>query len=308
MGNDKCEFVVRAQSGIALCENKDVLEQAGMNKVTEKMKKAANLVRNKDYEKAAEAFLEVVELASDNEKAWYGLGTCCLAAGSFDEAEDALSQAKELGHPKADKALNRVEKRRGEKESGAATAQQKAQVSDQGEKKSSEGASAVGAKKAAKSKKQEQGGAETETKEGKVQLEEKLSIMLVVKKERDKEALEEAIGEWMENVEILEGTLRDSGWATIVGVGQFDVAILDWDQNPNSAKNLVDFLSLKKPDTILIVLSQSWNHQIVQQVIRGGADYCLIKASGYEQTIPFIIEQCYEQRFGTGDDDDFMEL
>ncbi len=72
----------------------------------EQIKKAVGLARSKHYQEAFEILRQVVKSEPNNRTAWFNLGGVLINIGNYKDAEKCFSRAKQLGHPKADEALD----------------------------------------------------------------------------------------------------------------------------------------------------------------------------------------------------------
>ena len=251
-----------------------------MADIVQMLRAATRLAQQGDHEQAAEKFLAVVAIAEKDPRGWFGAGVCLARAGDKKEAREALETAQRLGHPKAREVLEKLAAR--------------------------------------EAKKAQPGGAEPDTPEApqpaaappepapaqkpavtaaKIDLGKHVRIMLIEDKPRDRQAITEALSESIEGVEIVHSPFAESASRTIVGMGIFDVAILDWNTSPRAAKELLDFLKLKQPHIPVVVLTQAWSEEMANDAIRAGADYCMVKASGYARILPSVIEQRFKQSF-----------
>ncbi|MBS3762366.1 MAG: PAS domain-containing protein [Planctomycetes bacterium] len=264
---------------------------------------ATKLARQGDNDAAAEKFLEAVEYASEDPRGWFGLGVCCARSEKFEEARDALQEAKRLGHPRANKALKKLaitEKasagETGSDESETKTAPDAAKemsVTSTKEQTTARKRKGAEKKKAAKKAAEEKPVAP----EDKIDLGKRVRVMLIEDKASDREGITQQLRNYMKNVEIVETPFAESASRTILNMGIFDVAIMDWDTSPHDAKNLLDFMKLRQPHIPVIVLTEDWDGEMAREVIQAGADYCMIKAPGYFSVMPFVIEQKFEQSY-----------
>jgi PAS domain S-box-containing protein len=130
-----------------------------------------------------------------------------------------------------------------------------------------------------------------------INLGKRVRIMLIEDKQEDRDGILQALYGMLNNVEIVETPFAESASRTIVGMGIFDVCIMDWQTSPANAKNLLDFLKLKQPHIPVVVLTQTWSEEMATDAVRAGADYCMVKASGYAKILPYVIEQRFKQSF-----------
>jgi len=256
-----------------------------MPDVIQMLRAAALVAKEGRAEEAAEKFLEVVAVAEDDPRGWFGAGVCLARSGKMDEAREALEEAERRGHPKAKDALDRLSASRLKRapESGGKTPP----------------ASTTEAKqKAAPVAKASARPVEREREPlPKIDLGKRVRIMLIEDRVEDREAVTKALNEGITSVEVMHSPFAESASRTIVGLGIFDIAIMDWNTNPAAAKELLDFLKLKQPHIPVIVLTRGWSEEMARNAIRAGADYCLVKASGYARILPSVIEQRFKQSF-----------
>lgn len=278
-----------------------------MEDIAQTLRIATKLAKQGKYDEAADKFLEAVEFASEDPRGWFGLGVCCARAGKYEEAREALDEAIRLGHPRASEALHKLVdqaqttgegKKRAEKaqrsapEEGAApTAEPEPEAQAQVPTETPQEAPAEAKEEKAKKEREE------EKPEEKLDLGKRVRVMLIEDKGRDRQAISQALHDYIENIDIVETPFAESASRTIVNMGIFDVAIMDWNTSPRDAKNLLDFLKLKQPHIPVIVLTQAWSEDMAREAVQAGADYCLVKASGYARVLPFVIEQRFKQSF-----------
>lgn len=73
-----------------------------------RMKRAIELARAKKYEEAINLFRSILQSEPNNQQAWFNLGIAYANLGNFREAEKHFLHARQLGHPRAQEALDRL--------------------------------------------------------------------------------------------------------------------------------------------------------------------------------------------------------
>ena len=73
---------------------------------------AIELAKSKHYQEAFEMLRQIVQSEPNNASAWFNLGGVLADMGNFKDAERCYFRAKQLGHPKADEALNWLKQKR----------------------------------------------------------------------------------------------------------------------------------------------------------------------------------------------------
>jgi len=257
------------------------------SEVVNLLKAATRLAQHGKFEEASERFLEVVEMANEDPRGWFGLGVCLARSGNLEDARQAIEEARRLGHPKAQAVLDKMARRpskAAEKEGApaAAKAVPKTAAPPQADlKKATPKPKAI----------------EPVDPSKKIDLGKRVRIMLIEDKPEDRDAILQVLYAFIKNVEIVETPFAESASRTIVGMGIFDIAIMDWQTSPGDAKNLLDFLKMKQPHIPVIVLTQTWSEEMATEAIQAGADYCMVKASGFAKILPYVIEQRFKQSF-----------
>ena len=79
-----------------------------MAKATHLLRRAAGLVRQRNYQDAVEAYLQATEADPQDSRAWFGLGVCLYRVGNLEVSRIALERAQRMGYPRAAEALERV--------------------------------------------------------------------------------------------------------------------------------------------------------------------------------------------------------
>jgi PAS domain S-box-containing protein len=236
------------------------------------------------YEEGADKFMAAIEEAPDDPRGWFGLGLCCARAGRHDEAREALTEAGRLGHPKAQEVLDRLV--------GAGAVQHPASAAQAAQRVEAPGP-VVGTPQPAEAHK----AAPPEAARRRIDLGKRVRVMLVEDRPEDRKAISDALYGSLARAEVVESPFAESASRTIVGMGIFDIAIIDWDTSPQDARALLDFLKMKQPHIPVIVLTRAWSEEVAREIIQAGADYCLVKASGYSKVLPFVIEQRFKQSY-----------
>ncbi len=252
-----------------------------MDDVAQTLRAGTRLAQQGQYEEAAERFLEVMAEAEEDPRGWFGAGVCFARAGKLSEGREALEEALRLGHPKAKETLEKL----------AAWEAKKARTAD------AQASPAAVKEPSPKAPPAPAPVAQEPSTVHKINLGKRVRIMLIEDKGPDRQAITEALDEEVENVEIVHSPFAETASRTIVAMGIFDVAIMDWNTSPRDAKELLDFLKLKQPHVPVIVLTSAWSEEMATDAIRAGADYCMVKASGYARIFPSVIEQRFKQSF-----------
>jgi len=249
--------------------------------VVELLRSGTRLARRGKYVQAVKKFTNAVATADQDPRGWFGLGVCSARCGNMEDAREALEEARRLGHPRAREAMDKL---LGQHQGGqfpVPPAQSPAHT----------------APAEAPAEALDHVSAEPERPTQKIDLGKHVRVMLIEDRSQDREAICEALHRSLTDVEVLETPFAQSASMTIVGLGIFDVAIVNWDNSPTDARQLLQFLKLKQPHIPVIVLTHAWSEDKARQAIEGGADYCLVKASGYARILPFVIEQRFKHSF-----------
>ncbi len=252
-----------------------------MAKATHLLRQASELVREKSYAEAVEVYLQATEADPTDCRAWFGLGVCLYKIGNLDVARIALERAQKMGYPKADEALAHLqaaEKRRRAEGSGA-----KATVSHA---PAPAKASPAPAPKAAA---QEAPRPLSKPEEQKLDLDRYLRVMLVENLESDRETITEALQGNIRHLEVVSVPFTASTSDTMSGTVHYDVAILDWDSDPDAASGLIQILKIKRAALLVICLTEAWDPETAVQIFEAGADYHLVKQEHYALSLPLIL-------------------
>jgi len=236
------------------------------------------------YDEAAEKFLQAIDEAPEDPRGWYGLGLCCARSGRLEDAREALTEAAQLGHPRAQEALDRLPSPDQAQE--PAPAEPPAEPTGE-QQAPGQVAYPPGAKRSP----------DAAPGRPKIDLGKPLRVMLVEDKAHERKAISEALYDSLARVSIVESPFAESASRTIVGMGIFDIAIIDWNTSPKDARELLEFLKMTQPHIPVIVLTATWDEQMAWEATRAGADYCLVKASGYARILPYVIEQRFKQSY-----------
>ncbi len=232
-----------------------------MAKATHLLRKASELVKQRKYADAVEVYLQATETAPGDSRAWFGLGVCLYKVGNLEVAHIALERAEQMGYPRAGEALQRVaeaEKRRAaeeEPEEGAPTAR------------------------------------EAPPEEQKVALETYLRVMVVENIDRDRQAIVEALEGAIGDIEVSCVDYGVSTSDTMSGTVHYDVAVLDWDSDPDAAAGLIHILKIKRPSLFVVCLTDRWNPDRAAAIFEAGADYHLPKQENFADLLPRLIAQ-----------------
>lgn len=236
-----------------------------MVKATSLLRKAAELVREKQYQRAVEVYLHATETDPSDARAWFGLGVCLYRIGNLDVARIALERAQRMGYPKAEDALGRLavaEQRRAERAEQKAAAAAAAEAEEAGEEPVE-----------------------------KMDLDRYVRVMLVEGSEADRRNITRAIESSIAYVEVSSVPYGVSTSDTMSGVMQYDVAIMDWDLAPAAAAGLMQILRIKRPALFIVCLLERWDADTVKSVLEAGADQCIVKQEGFARTLPQVIAQ-----------------
>ena len=248
-----------------------------MAKATHLLRQASELVREKSYPEAVEVYLQATETDPTDCRAWFGLGVCLYKIGNLDVARIALERAQKMGYPKADAALTHLqvaERRRSAEHSGA-----KATVPQ------------PGVKKPAPLRTVEQQAPRPLSKpdEEKMDLDRYLRVMLVENLESDRETITQALEGNIRHLEVVSVPYTASTSDTMSGTVHFDVAIMDWDADPDAASGLIQILKIKRAALLVICLTEAWDAETAVQIFEAGADYHVVKEPHYALTLPLIL-------------------
>jgi len=254
-----------------------------MTELIETLRVGLHLAKSGRYDEAAQQFGEVIEKASQDPRGWFCLGVCRAREGRLEEARKALIEARRLGHPRAQAVLERLfhaaAPRPGGHDAGGLGQGPAAAVAEGDTDVAAQAQGPPGAGQA------------------RIDLGKPVRVMLVEDKAPDRQAICEALYDALSRVSVVESPFAESASRTIVGMGVFDVAVIDWDTSPRSARELLEFLKMTQPHIPVIVLSATWNERMAREAIGAGADYCLVKASGYARVLPLVIEQRFKQSY-----------
>lgn len=248
-----------------------------MSKATHLLRKASELVREKRYPEAVEVYLQATETDPTDCRAWFGLGVCLYKIGNLDVARIALERAEKMGYAKAAEALSRLktaEKRRSAEGSGA-------KPSTAPEQK----VSSPGKRPAPTPQRPTQ----------KVELDRFVRIMLIENLQSDRRAITSALEAALRDVEVVAADYGVSTSDTMSGTVHYDVAILDWDTDPDAAAGLIQILKIKRPSLLVICLTEKWNAGTATQILHAGADCHLVKLEGYHQALPLLLGRAFQR-------------
>jgi PAS domain S-box-containing protein len=240
------------------------------------LRTAGDLIRQRRYTDAVETYLQATETDPTDARAWFGLGVCLYKVGNLDVASIALERARRMGYPRAEEALARVaaaERRRAAEGSGA-----KATVA----RPQAPGRPPVPSRVAPPRP-------PVLADEQKVHLDAFLRVMLVENIESDRRAITQAITGTIHDVEVKSVPYGASTSDTMSGSVHYDIAILDWDEDPDAAAGLMQILKIKRATLFVICLTDTWDAEASVQMLEAGADYHLVKEEHYASTLPRII-------------------
>lgn len=77
--------------------------------VNENLQRAIRLSKEKQYAEAFDLLRKIIQAEPNNAQAWYYLGGVLANTSRFQEAKTCFAKAKQLGHPRADDALNWIQ-------------------------------------------------------------------------------------------------------------------------------------------------------------------------------------------------------
>jgi len=246
-----------------------------MSKATRLLKKASELVKDKNYQEAVDVYLQASEAAPGDSRAWFGLGVCLYKVGNLEVARIALERADKMGYPRAQEALARVE-------------QAEQRRAEQGS-----GARATGARREEETSRQAPKSARpvVRPEAEKISLEQYLRIMLVENIESDRRAIIRAIEGTIKDTEVSPVDYGVSTSDTMSGTVHYDAAVLDWDSDPDAAEGLIQILKIKRPSLFVVCLTEQWDAETVAQIVEAGGDYHLAKEENFAVVLPLIIAQ-----------------
>ncbi len=245
-----------------------------MGKPTDLLRKGAELARQHKWHEGVDVYLQATEKAPTDSHCWLGLGVCLFRVGNLGMARVALDRSERMGHPKAGRALAWLED--AERLQGAKAGY--AGAPDAGP----DGRSAV-----------EAGPPRPEVvpEEERIDLGRSIRVMLVEKVEADCEATKTAIEGTIKNTEVFPVLFTVSCSDTLSRSVQYDVAVLDWDAEPSAATGLTQILKIKRPEILIVCLTEKWNPQTYVDILEAGGDVHLVKAQYFRSVLPLIIAQ-----------------
>jgi TolA-binding protein len=91
---------------------KSQLSQTPVSSSAEQIKHAIQLAKSNRLQEAFDILREVVKSEPNNASAWFNLGSVLVHMKKYRDAERCYSRAKQLGHPRADEALNSLKQKR----------------------------------------------------------------------------------------------------------------------------------------------------------------------------------------------------
>jgi len=247
-------------------------------KATHLLRRAAELVRQRNYQDAVEAYLQATEADPQDSRAWFGLGVCLYRVGNLEVSRIALERAQRMGYPRAAEALERVdaaEKRRIAEGRGA-----KATVTpEEARKRSIESTAVV----------QPPPRPLTRPEQERIDLDRFLRVMVIENLPADLENITQAIEGTLKNVEVFAADYSVTTSDTMSSRVKCEVAVLDWDTAPDAATGLIQILKIKEPSLLVICLTEKWDPESAVQILEAGADYHVVKELHYASIIPLII-------------------
>ncbi|MGD2175155.1 MAG: PAS domain S-box protein [Candidatus Brocadiaceae bacterium] len=245
-----------------------------MSKATHLLRKASELVKQRKYADAVEVYLQATETAPSDSRAWFGLGVCLYKIGNLEVARIALERAQKMGYPRAAEALARVEEAERRRDAEGA------------------GAKAAGGR----SRRQQAAGAgrtepaPAERARGeKIELDSFLRVMVVENIESDRQNIVHALEDVIEDIEVTCRPYGVSTSDTMSGTVHYDVAVLDWDSDPDAAAGLIQILKIKRPSLFIVCLTEEWDAEAAAQIFEAGADYNLVKDEDFSSVLPLTI-------------------
>ena len=250
-----------------------------MAKATHLLRQASELVREKSYAEAVEVYLQATEADPSDCRAWFGLGVCLYKIGNLDVARIALERAQKMGYPKADEALAHLqvaERRRSAEGSGAKATVRHTPASSRPAPARKSGVQAAPRPL-------------SKPEEKKLDLDRYLRVMLVENLESDRETITQALQGNIRHLEVVSVPYTASTSDTMSGTVHYDVAILDWDSDPDAASGLIQILKIKRAGLLVICLTEAWDSETAVQIFEAGADYHLVKQEHYALSLPLIL-------------------
>ncbi len=252
-----------------------------MAKATHLLRKAAELVRQRKYQDAVEAYLQATEVDPRDSRAWFGLGVCLYRVGNLDVAAIALERAHHMGYPRAQEALDRVkaaEEKRDAEGRGA-----KATISAaEAEERASERASAF---------EEAPPRAAARAEAERIDLDRFVRVMIIENIKSDLEAMVQAVEGTLKNVEVSTADYGVSTSDTMSNRVRAEVVVLDWDTAPDAAAGLIQILKIKEPALLVVCLTEKWDPETAVQILEAGGDYHILKEPHFASIIPLIIAQ-----------------
>ncbi len=258
----------------------DLRGEQEMRKAIPLLRKGSELVREKRWREAVEVYLLATEKDASDPRCWFGLGVCLFKVGNFGMARIALERARKMGHAKASRAMSLLEE-----------AQRRSAAEGKGAKAAVAPSRATGPSAARPAVAAPPPRPLVRPEEEKIDLGRPIPIMLVEPVEADRQAIKRAI----------EGTIKNAGVAsvpytvscanTLSKRVDYYAALLDWDAEPNAATGLTQILKIKRPEMLIICLTENWDPEKGARILETGADYHLVKSPHFASVLPLIIAQ-----------------
>ncbi len=252
-----------------------------MAKATHLLRKAAELVRQKKYQDAVEAYLQATEVDPRDSRAWFGLGVCLYRVGNLDVAAIALERAQRMGYPRAQEALDRV-KAAEEKRAAEGKGAKGTMSAEEARERASERASSF---------EEAPPRPATLPEPERVDLDRFVRVMIIENIKSDLEAMVHAVEGTIKNVEVTTADYGVSASDTMSSRVRAEVVVLDWDTAPDAAAGLIQILKIKEPSLLVVCLTERWDPETAVQILEAGGDYHILKEPHFASIIPLVIAQ-----------------
>jgi PAS domain S-box-containing protein len=252
-----------------------------MAKATYLLRKAGELVKERQYQDAVEVYLQATETDPSDARAWFGLGVCLYKVDNLDVAHIALERAQKMGYPRAAEAMDRVE-----------TAERRRSAEGKGAKATI--APAEARQRAASRPTAAKGPPPrpvVRPEDQKLNLDRYLRVMLIENIETDRKAIIQAIEGTIKDAEVACVDYGVSTSQTMSSTVHHDAAVLDWDSAPDAAAGLIKILKIKRPTLFVICLTEKWDPESAMEILEAGGDYHLVKEPHFASAAPLILAQ-----------------
>lgn len=252
-----------------------------MAKATHLLRKAAELVRERRYQDAVEAYLQATEADPRDSRAWFGLGVCLYRVGNLDVSRIALERARQMGFARAEEALARVQaagERRIAEGKGAKATITRADVGKRAAREATEF-------------QEPPPRPTTRPEQDKISLDRFVRVIVIENIQADCQAITEAVEGTIKDIEVIATDYGVSTSDTMSSRIRAEVVVLDWDTAPDAAAGLIQILKIKEPGLLVICLTEQWDPETAVEVLEAGADYHLVKEPHFASVIPLVIAQ-----------------